>query len=121
MGTSSITYYMKPATFVNRLIAYIIDGIITCIPILGWVYFFTKDSLPFLGGQSVGRKLMKIKCVTADGQSMAGQWGPCAIRQIVLFIPFFGLVELYCVLIKNKDTGLRLGDEWAKTKVVTVE
>lgn len=112
---------MKPATFVNRLIACIIDSIITCIPILGLIYYFTKDSLPFLGGQSVGRKLMKIKCVTADGQSMAGQWGACAIRQVVLFIPFFWIVELYWVLVKNKDTGMRLGDEWAKTKVVAVE
>lgn len=112
---------MKPAPFVTRFIAAFIDGIIGCVPILGLVYMLTKDALPFLNGQSVGRKIMKIKCVTADGQSMSGQWGPCIIRQIVLWIPFFGLVELFMVLVKNKDTGLRLGDEWAKTKVVVAE
>jgi uncharacterized RDD family membrane protein YckC len=112
---------MKPAQFVPRLIAYIIDGVISCIPFVGWIYIFTKDALPFLKGQSIGRKVMKLKCVMEDGSSMEGQWGPCIIRQIVFCIPFFGLVELYMVLVKNKETGIRFGDQWAKTKVVSVE
>lgn len=41
------------------------------------------------------------------------------IRNIVLWIPFFPLVELIVLLSNNN--GLRLGDQWAKTKVISVK
>ena len=79
---TSLSTYVK-ASAVQRFVAYIIDGFAAYIPalILGLIdyrlsfigviialaYFFTKDALPetagFLGGQSIGKKLMCIKVI----------------------------------------------------------
>ncbi len=83
-------------------------------------YLLTRDSLPFLNGESLGKKAVKIKAVTESGASLSGNWGPGLVRNAVLIIPFFALVELIVLIVRNgKPEGLRrLGDEWAKTKVV---
>jgi uncharacterized RDD family membrane protein YckC len=125
------------APFNPRVVAVVIDSLvgigvtIGCIWVLpgllewiaklaGLAYFVTRDSLPFLGGQSVGKKAMKLKATTLDGASLAGNWNAALIRNGVLLIPFFALVELYILLTRENgpDRGRRLGDEWAKTKVV---
>lgn len=112
----------------ERIGAFAIDMalmfVVSLIPILGLIvnlaYALTKDCLPFLGGQSIGKKALKIKAVTEDGQSLSGNWGTGIVRNVVFFIPFFVIVELV-MLIVNKDKGLRrLGDQWAKTKVIKV-
>lgn len=111
----------------QRIGAYLIDailmGVVAVIPILGFfiviAYALTRDSLPFLDGQSVGKKVLKLRAVTEDGQSLSGNWGPGIIRNIVLMIPFFPIVELV-VLLTNQDVK-RLGDQWAKTKVIVAE
>lgn len=86
----------------------------------GLAYLVTRDSLPFLGGQSVGKKAMKLKVVTLDGKSLVGNWEAAVIRNGVLLIPLFGLVELFILLSREDkaERGVRLGDEWAKTRVM---
>lgn len=111
----------------NRIVAYLIDSIIVfvlaLVPIVGWIaglaYAVTRDGLPFLDGQSIGKKVMKIRAVTEDGQHLTNNWGPVVVRNIVLFIPFFAIVELIVMLTNPQK--LRLGDQWAKTKVISVE
>ncbi|MFN4081986.1 MAG: RDD family protein, partial [Saprospiraceae bacterium] len=79
----------------NRIVAYLIDalliGAVSIIPIIGLIaglaYFFTRDALPFLDGQSIGKKAMKIRVVTEDGQHLTNNWGPAIIRSIVFLIP----------------------------------
>ncbi len=90
---------------------------------VGMAYLITRDSLPFLGGQSVGKKAMKLKVVTLDDKSLSGNWEPALIRNGVLIIPFFALIELFILLTREDkpERGRRLGDEWAKTKVIVVE
>lgn len=124
-------------TFNTRAIAAVIDWVlatgiyIALIMILpgfasklAWLvaiaYIITRDSLPFLGGQSVGKKAMKIKAVTLDGKPLTGNWEAALIRNGVLLIPFFGLIEVFILLTREDkpERGRRLGDEWAKTKVV---
>ena len=80
----------------------------------------TRDSLPFLGGQSVGKKAMKLRVVTQQGASLVNNWEAALIRNAVLAIPLFGFVELIILLTREDkpERGLRLGDEWAKTKVI---
>lgn len=115
------------ATPGTRVLAFLIDWIITIpfcfIPCVGWIvavaYGITKDCLPFLGGRSIGKRLMKIRPVTAEGASLSGNWGPGIVRNVVFMIPFFIFVELY-LLFTDKEI-LRLGDKWAKTKVVKSE
>lgn len=123
--------------FNTRVIAVIIDsalvwgiglGLAFILPnfahklawIAGMAYFVTRDSLPFLGGQSVGKKVMKIRAVSLDGKPLTGNWEASLIRSGVLCIPFFFLLELYLLLTRESgpDRGRRLGDEWAKTKVI---
>ena len=88
--------------------------------LLGLAYMISRDTVPFLGGQSVGKKAMKLKVTTLEGDSLVGKWEPTFIRNGVLIIPFFGLIELFVLLTRenNPERGRRLGDEWAKTKVV---
>lgn len=109
-----------------RIGAYVIDMVLVAlmafIPILGWLaglgYVLTRDALPFLDGQSIGKKLVGLRVVDESGAAITGNYGPCVIRNAVLFIPFFALVELV-VMLTNEDT-LRLGDQWGKTRVVVV-
>ncbi|MCC6412244.1 MAG: RDD family protein [Saprospiraceae bacterium] len=111
----------------NRIVAYLIDSVIVfvlaLVPIVGWIaglaYAVTRDGLPFLDGQSVGKKVMKLRAVTEDGQPLTNNWSPVIVRNIVLFIPFFAIIEL--VVMLNNPQKLRLGDQWAKTKVISVE
>ena len=110
----------------SRIVAYLIDVLImvvvSIIPILGFIvviaYSLTRDALPFLDGQSIGKKVMKLRAVTEDGRPLTNNWGPAIIRNVVLFIPFFPIGELIVMLTNaNKQ---RLGDQWAKTRVVSV-
>jgi uncharacterized RDD family membrane protein YckC len=111
----------------ERIGAYLIDVVflivIFLIPILGifvgFAYVLLRDALPFLDGQSIGKKVIGIRAVTEDGQPLTGNWGPALVRNVVLFIPLFPLVELIVLLTNPKKQ--RLGDQWAKTRVVKVK
>jgi uncharacterized RDD family membrane protein YckC len=83
-------------------------------------YLLTRDALPLLDGQSIGKKALKIRAVTLDGRSLSGNWSAGLLRNAVLFIPFFPLVELIVLLAAGGRPGglRRLGDQWAQTKVV---
>ncbi len=125
------------APFNTRMIAALIDVLISMglyiaavfiLPgfveraavLLSLGYLIARDSLPFLGGQSVGKRAVKLKVVTLEDKPIVGNWEVSLIRNGVLLIPFFGLVELFVLLTREgkPDQGRRLGDEWAKTKVV---
>ncbi len=82
-------------------------------------YFLTRDSLPFLQGQSIGKKAMRIKAVTLEGQSLAGNWQAGIVRNIFMLI---WPVELFILWSRNEKGGSmrRLGDDYAKTKVIVV-
>ena len=88
--------------------------------LVGLAYMVTRDSLPFLGGQSVGKKAMKLKVVTLEDKPITGNWEVALVRNGVLLIPFFGLIEIFVLLTREDkpERGRRLGDEWAKTKVI---
>lgn len=109
----------------NRILAYIIDVLIMAglymIPRIGWLlavtYLATRDVLPFLNGQSIGKKAMKIRAVTMDGAPLTNNWNAGLVRNIVLIIPFFPLVEL--IVFFTNPERLRLGDQWAKTRVIS--
>lgn len=86
----------------------------------GTAYMIVRDSLPFLGGQSIGKKAMKIKVVTLDDKSLLGNWEAAVLRNLILVIPLMGIVEVFILLTREDkpERGRRLGDEWAKTKVI---
>jgi uncharacterized RDD family membrane protein YckC len=121
------------APFNTRVLAAAIDyGVVFCIYLVfsilhsslgslaslaGLGYILTKDSLPFLGGQSIGKRVMKLRAVTADGTALTGNWEKGILRNAFLLI---SPVELVILLLREDkpEKGRRLGDDFAKTKVI---
>jgi uncharacterized RDD family membrane protein YckC len=115
---------LEPATPGSRFLANLLDGIIAGVPVIipvaGWIWVFlytwTKDALPFLGGQSIGKKAMGLRVVNVNtGKPIKSDYGAAITRQLSLVIPFFGLVDA-CMVFSSD--GRRYGDKWAKTMVV---
>jgi uncharacterized RDD family membrane protein YckC len=102
----------------------LVPGVPTILALLvAAAYTITKDSLPFLGGQSIGKKAMKLRAVTFVGEKpLTGDWKTGAIRNAFLAVPFVGLVEFVILLTREEkpEKGRRLGDDFAKTKVIVV-
>lgn len=89
--------------------------------LVGAAYLVLRDSLPFLGGQSIGKRATKLRVVKAGDAPLVGDWSAAAARNVLLLIPFFGPLVEAIVLMSREDKperGLRLGDEWAKTRVI---
>ena len=111
MGISIVVSSIMPFDF--------LDNIATLAAI---AYLLTRDSLPFLQGQSLGKKALGIRVETLTGEGLAENWKAGALRNVALILPPVWIVELI-VLLSREDkplAGTRLGDEWAKTRVVKV-
>lgn len=125
------------AEFNSRAVGFIIDAVVAIgLVLLSWFvlpgflerigsllgigYILTRDSLPFLDGQSIGKKVMGLKAVTKDGASLSGNWQPGLLRNVALAIPLFAIVELVVLLTRDSTVarGKRLGDDWAGTRVI---
>lgn len=136
-GEDADPHANSPAPFNTRVLAALIDLAVTAgltvaalliLPdfaervagLVGAAYLVVRDSLPFLGGQSVGKTAMKLKVVTSEGKDLLENWQVALIRNAILAIPLFPLVELFVLLSRENtaDRGLRLGDVWAKTRVI---
>lgn len=108
----------------SRLVASFIDGLISLglllIPFIGIIFYliytFAKDALPFLEGQSIGKKAMKIRVVDAKKyEPITGDYVKAILRTVSLAIPLFGMIDACMVL---GDEQRRFGDKWADTTVV---
>jgi uncharacterized RDD family membrane protein YckC len=121
------------ASFESRVVAAILDmfvfgfvfwAIASFAPKLALLgalgYVLTRDALPFLEGQSIGKKIMKLRAVKADGRPLTGDWQGSIVRNLLLAIPFGVLVELAVIYTRRYHDGAlrRLGDDWAKTRVI---
>ncbi|MDB4538153.1 RDD family protein [Akkermansiaceae bacterium] len=120
----------------NRIIGGLIDGfvvfglsIITSLvltnalsfmgQLIGIAYLLTRDSLPFLDGQSIGKKVVGTKAVREDGTPLTNDYKTGALRNVWMLLPFVEPIVL--IVRKDKpDAGRRLGDDSAKTKVINV-
>jgi len=135
----------------KRAIAAIIDGVLAgvigIIPyiggIIGAVYMALRDGLEleFMDHRSIGKKLMKLRPVRLDGEtvdietSIKRNWmfALGGVIQILLFIPILGwlfgiLISLAVlvigimeiVFVLKDEEGRRWGDTIANTKVIEV-
>lgn len=118
----------------KRFLGALIDGLVIAgissfmpgnsIPLLVSIaLWLTRDSLPFLNGQSLGKIVMKTQALKKDGSSLSGDWQTGATRNILFILPLLGAIVEGITLITRQEkpkAGLRLGDEWAKTKVVSI-
>jgi len=115
---------LEMASAGDRFVAALIDGLVvfamSIVPfvggLIGLAYQFTKDALPFLNGQSLGKKVMKIRVVDEEtGAPITEKYDKAAIRVVPFIIPIFGIVDAFMVLSSERK---RFGDKWAKTIVV---
>lgn len=69
------------------------------------------------GGQTVGKKAMSIKVVTAEGADITKSqaWGRVAARQILSIVPCLGLID--CLVAFGQERTA-IHDMMAKTRVV---
>lgn len=90
--------------------------------IISGAYWVVRDSLSLgeFKGQSVGKMAMKLKVEKIGGGDLVGDWQTALVRNVALIIPIFPLIELIVLLTREgkPEEGRRLGDEWAKTRVV---
>jgi len=84
------------------------------------IYILYEGLMLASGGQTVGKKAMKVKVVTAEGRELtSGQaWGRAASRQILGIVPCLGLID-YLVAFGQERTAIH--DMMAKTRVVNWE
>ena len=91
---------------------------------LGWTlsyivsaaYLLVRDALPFLDGQSIGKKVMKTRSVYEDsGAPITNDYQTSFMRNILLFIPIVGLIDALFIFSGERK---RLGDKMGKTIVV---
>lgn len=139
---------IKKADLVKRILAIIIDSVITWLPsfipfvggLIGAVYMLTKDAIVAhvtkneeWRGASVGKKLMGLKVLTAGGQDIdltvsVKRNLPFVVGPILMVIPFLGWIAaavlapviglIESVLVLVDPAGRRLGDRFAGTVVV---
>ena len=112
----------------NRIVAFLIDLLIMVVIgatlkgfglFISTAYLLTRDGLPFLDGQSIGKKVLGLQAVDYKGDPLTNTWKPVILRNVLLIIIPFMLIEL--VFLLNNDDGLRIGDHIANTRVVNIE
>lgn len=141
---------IKKADLVKRILAIIIDSVITWLPsaiplvggLIGAVYMLTKDAIVAhvtkneeWRGASVGKKLMGLKVLTEGGQDIdltasVKRNLPFMIGPILMVVPFLGWIAaavlapviglIESVLVLVDPAGRRFGDRYAGTVVVDV-
>ncbi len=104
------------ASFIDGLLMGLFSGVHWTGALIALAYCFTKDALPFLKGQSLGKKALGIRVVKdGTGGDITGDYAASAVRQVPLMIPVLNLVDSLMVFSAR---GRRFGDRWAKTVVV---
>ncbi len=117
----TVTYPL--ATPTERIIAALVDWVIIIVVsatvfgvVIGIAYLLIKDSLPIFHGQSIGKRLAKIRVVDNDTyESITNKYEKSIIRNITLLIPVFQFLD--ALLIFSSDRK-RFGDQWAGTIVI---
>ena len=83
-----------------------------CFAIASIVYLLMKDAF---GGQSIGKRLLGCRVVSSETGRPVGPV-ESFLRNLAFFLPFMVPVEL--IVSKVRADGKRVGDLWAKTRVV---
>ena len=135
----------------KRAVAFVIDAVIAVVvglvPVAGGIaataYWLLRDGmdLEFMDHRSIGKKVMKLRPVTLDGQPLDmvasmkrnWMWGLGGLTQLfamtfiglVIAIPLglialvIGIIEI--VLVFTDAEGRRIGDKMAGTRVIETD
>ena len=123
---------LAPAPVGLRCLALLLDYLVVAIPVLvselvapsistglyigGVAYMLLRDTGPYWKGQSIGKRLMKLRVVRIDsGAPLEGIYWAGFIRTITLMVPLLNVFDLAYLMI-NPDQ--RWGDWLAGTMVI---
>ncbi|MEA2560418.1 MAG: hypothetical protein QOH06_1922 [Acidobacteriota bacterium] len=86
----------------------------------GLLYFLYEGLMLASGGQTMGKRAMRVKVVTVEGGDItAGQaWSRAILRTILAFVPGLGLIDLLAAFGLERAS---LHDRLARTRVVNWE
>ena len=119
------------ASKTDRFVGILIDGVAMMVvsyligKLAGWtvgylvtsVYWLLRDALPFMNGQSIGKRVMKTRAVKEDSSApLTNDYVTSLIRNITLIIPIVGIID--AIFIFLDDDNKRLGDKIGKTIVI---
>ena len=100
---------------ISYLLGNIIGGSLLSY-LTGAASILVRDALPFLDGQSIGKKVMKTRSVHEDsGAPITNDYRTSRLRNILCIIPLVGLVDALFIFGSEQK---RLGDKIDKTTVV---
>ena len=141
----------QKADLFPRILAFMIDGLISWLPvfipfvgaIFGSLYLLFKDGLMYQITQkdewknkSIGKKIMNLEIVTVDEQLIdlsisAKRNLPLTIGNFIAIIPVIGwvigptlalvLALVELIVFLTDEDGRRLGDKWANTQVIKLK
>lgn len=120
--------FIKPGIN-KRVCAFIIDNIIFDLIGLAVFGFFLVDfdllfwllGMAFkdcVGGQSLGKRVVGIQILDADGNPASAM--DTIKRNALMVLPILPLIE-FIVMLRDEENGQRLGDKWAQTKVTDLK
>ena len=128
--TNAQTPDQEQAGLGDRLLGILIDEAVIIVigffigNVLGWklsyllaaAYMMVRDALPFLDGQSIGKKVMKTRAVYEDSSApLTNDYRASILRNILLIVPLIGLIDALFIFSGDKK---RLGDKIGKTIVI---
>ena len=94
-----------------------VTGALALIPILVWFIYFVLFEATFFA--TLGHQLFHLEVRTLDGSKI--DFTQALRRRLLDFIDicFLGIPAI--IAIKNTEQHQRLGDLWAKTKIMKIE
>jgi uncharacterized RDD family membrane protein YckC len=111
-----IVFAVSGITFGSNGLSSVILSAVIIIIIAGYVFYDLLFEI-FMNGQSIGKKLMKIKVISLDGgQASMGQYAIRWLFRLVDFSLSAGLGGLICVAVTDKKQ--RIGDIVAGTILI---
>jgi len=117
-GLIQIAYWIIVAVLVNEYADYSVRDSVYMFALFPYMFYHLLMEI-FLGGQSIGKKAVKIKVVRVDGaQATIGNYIVRWLFRIVDIALFWGIVAL--IVISANGKGQRLGDMVAKTTVISL-
>lgn len=134
-----------------RILAFMIDGLIAWLPffipviggVFGSLYLLFKDGIMYQitkedewKNRSIGKKILNLEIESLDGEVIdlvisAKRNLPLTIGNFIAIVPIIGwvigptvaliLAVIELIVFLTNDDHRRLGDLWAKTKVIKAE
>lgn len=109
------------AFLIDSIIAQLIGGVLSFVIRIDVTWIMWSIIILFkdcYNGQSAGKFFVDTQVI--DENNLPAKSSQAIIRNIFLMIPIFPLIE-YCIMLRDKENGKRIGDTVAKTRVTDLK